>query len=76
LFWYLWPISKLDMVAHDSYFCQYYTSPYNRPWPVQRLMKGEGLKRNFVGSTWYGDKLVKMCPYACRPKEHPEWEFC
>ena len=74
--WYLWPVAKENMVCHDSYWCETFTSPYNRAWPTRRLMQGDTIYRNFVGSTWRKDKLDKKCPEQCRPKNHMDWEYC
>ena len=69
---YVWPVAKEDMVAHDSWHCQDFPSPMNRPWPVRRRVGGS----NFVGAI--GDKFGtrRECPIECRPKEHPEWTLC
>jgi hypothetical protein len=76
LAWYLWPIAKLDMVAHDSFYCKYFSSPHNWPWPVERLMTEEGAGRNFVGSMFDSHTVKLKCPMECRPEQHPDWEYC
>ena len=70
--WYLWPLVRKDMVAHDAYFCNHYEPLYTRPWPTRRHDEG----RNYVGSVWSKDKVRVSCPVECRPEEHKDWELC
>ena len=69
---YVWPVARQDMVAHDSWYCERFPSPMNRPWPVRRRRGG----RNFVGSASEGHSITRECPRECRPREHPEWTLC
>ena len=61
------------MVAHDSWYCERFPSPMNRPWPVRRERE-EG--RNFVGSVFEDHRITAECPAECRPRKHPEWTLC
>ena len=77
----VWPVAQKDMVAHDSYFCQYFASEFNRPWPTQRISgpnftAPENL--NFVGSKGEAIGLDNHweCPLECRPKNHSDWLLC
>ena len=77
----VWPHAEPDMVAHDSYLCEMYYSPNNRPWPTQRV-NGPNFTApevlNFVGSN--GGKIFlkqqSPCPVQCRPLEHQDWILC
>ena len=69
---YLWPTAKQDMVAHDSWFCEVFRSPMNRPFPVKRNVG----PRNFVGSSHESQEIVMECPFQCRPRDHPDWTLC
>ena len=69
---YMWPVAKGDMVAHDSWYCEWFSSPMNRAWPVRRELGG----RNFVGSAFEEHSITRECPSECRPRKHPEWTLC
>lgn len=67
----LWPVAQKDMTSHDSYLCRQY--PGSEPWPTRRV-DGE-----FVGDAfpWENEpRKPKVCPAACRPKEHQDWTTC
>ena len=64
-----WAVKKA--MQHDSYMCKNY--PISRPFPTQRKME----PNNFVASVVSENAtLWKRCPKACRPKDHPDWEYC
>jgi len=68
---YLWPWGKWNAISHDSYTCQKF--PRTQAFPTQRKME----KNNFVASVIAdNDMLKKTCPLKCRPKNHPDWEYC
>ena len=70
-FRYLWPWGKWNAISHDSYTCQKF--PRTQAFPTQRKME----KNNFVASVIAdNDMLKKTCPLKCRPKNHPDWEYC
>ena len=81
---YLWPIAQNDMICHDSYHCNVFKSPFNRPFPTQRKSGPDFSyieEWNFVGSnggTIYLDAWdsTMLCPEECRPKEHQDWLLC
>ncbi|XP_046449582.1 uncharacterized protein LOC124198012 isoform X3 [Daphnia pulex] len=70
---HIWPIARTNVVAHDSYCCQYF--PPARPFPTLRIGGG------FVGMV--GDlpandnSTAAECPQQCRPKNaSSEWRYC
>ncbi|XP_032791049.2 uncharacterized protein LOC116928079 [Daphnia magna] len=69
---YIWPIARTNMVAHDSYCCQYF--PHSRPFPNQR--KGGA----FVGMTGSlsadENSTAAECPRKCRPNVTSDWRYC
>ena len=68
---YLWPWAKWNAISHDSYTCQKF--PRTQAFPTQRKME----KNNFVASVIAdNDMMKKVCPLKCRPKDHPDWEYC
>ena len=69
---FLWPIAKQDMMAHDSYHCEFFKSPMNQPWPTRRPLDG----MNYAGARFARANLTSECPTECRPKNHPEWKLC
>ncbi len=83
---FLWPVARLDMVAHDSYTCQFMPlkSDMTRPWPSPRA-NGPNFSdprvNNYVGGIgrFFLDAkfpYAKKCPEKCRPKNHQDWIFC
>jgi hypothetical protein len=77
----VWPHAQKDMIAHDSYLCQVYINPNNRPWPTQRIA-GDNFTfpedLNFVGSNGGKISLQEQgeCPIKCRPSHHQNWLIC
>ena len=68
---YIWPWAKFDAMQHDSYFCKKYSG--TRAFPVRR--KNE--TNNFVASVVAQKQYIwKKCPEKCRPRDHPDWEYC
>ncbi|KAK7083244.1 hypothetical protein SK128_006725 [Halocaridina rubra] len=70
----LWPEMVGFMVSHDSFYCQVFKSGW-KPWPMQRK------NGDFVGNAWYrkefaNNKMKVMCPAACRPPDHQDWQYC
>ena len=58
-------------MQHDSYFCKKYSG--TRAFPVRR--KNE--TNNFVASVVAQKQYIwKKCPEKCRPRDHPDWEYC
>ena len=80
---HLYPvISKPDAktVVHDSYTCEYYDIPQNKPFPTKRNTTDDFKNGpyNFVATI---DGVIsiptfKECPKSCRPKEHQDWILC
>ena len=68
---HLWPSARYDMVCHDSYLCKKLRCSDIRSFPTRRNMSG---LFNFVGSN--GGILEEECPSECRPKKHPDWNYC
>lgn len=66
-----WHLIQDHLLAHDSYLCQRYANPNNRPWPTKRI---ENEPNNFVGSN--GGILTAQCPKKCRPVDHQDWIYC
>ncbi|XP_064094674.1 uncharacterized protein LOC135206989 [Macrobrachium nipponense] len=69
----LWP-SMWSVMAHDSFYCEVYSSGW-RPWPTERV------NGSFVGLPRYRREyanitLDKECPLACRPPNHLNWLYC
>ena len=78
---HLWPVAKMDLIAHDSYHCINYPNIGNRPFPTQRETSYDfqtGVKDNFVGSNSgsIGLRDSKPCPEQCRPITHQDWLMC
>ena len=69
---YIWKSFGQHMaVQHDAYLCKTYRGSI--PWPTKRLLE----PNNFVASVVTENAtLTKKCPRACRPKDHPDWEYC
>ena len=68
---YIWPWAKFDAMQHDSYFCRKYSG--TRAFPVKR--KNE--TNNFVAAVVAEKQYIwKKCPEKCRPRDHPDWEYC
>uniref|UniRef100_A0A0P5A3Z5 Lactosylceramide n=1 Tax=Daphnia magna TaxID=35525 RepID=A0A0P5A3Z5_9CRUS len=70
----VWPTVQYDVMAHDSYHCEYKgllnKSPLKMyPFPTERN-----------GSSFVGGVGLKLepskCPEACRPPDHKEWQYC
>jgi hypothetical protein len=76
------PHAENDTLAHDSYLCQstFISGSIIVPFPTQRLSgpnftKPKSEVPNFVGNT--GNYAIdKVCPVACRPKNHSDWKLC
>ncbi|KAK7068816.1 hypothetical protein SK128_009264, partial [Halocaridina rubra] len=70
----LWPEMVGFVVAHDSYLCDVFKSG-SKPWPTKRI------NGTFVGNRWFRGEVMKSefsskCPTACRPPDHPDWQYC
>ena len=71
IFRYVWPWAKKSSISHDAYTCKNY--PNTRGFPTQR--KNE--PNNFVASVVAENHtLWKICPKACRPRNHLDWTHC
>lgn len=69
---YIWPWGKWSAVSHDAYTCINF--PRTRPFPTQREFN---VPNNFVASVVEAqDVMREKCPEKCRPKNHPDWEYC
>eukprot|EP00094_Tigriopus_californicus_P005545 TCALIF_05342-PA protein Name:"Protein of unknown function" AED:0.08 eAED:0.08 QI:58/0.25/0.2/1/0/0.4/5/0/512 len=68
---YAWLYEQNDVLVYDSYLCQTYPNPNNRPWTSKRI---ENETNNFVGSD--GRILNVQCPSFCRPANHQDWTYC
>ncbi|XP_023348738.1 uncharacterized protein LOC111717469 [Eurytemora carolleeae] len=68
---YIWPAVKKTACVHDSYLCNSYPAPNNRPWPTKR--KNE--PGNFAASNGVA-QISYTCPKNCRPKDHLDWTKC
>lgn len=62
-------------MAHDSYCCDRF--PLTRPFPIRR----QGT--DYVAKVVHQELVIAkdhtppaICPEQCRPKEHPDWEYC
>ncbi|CAL4107631.1 unnamed protein product [Meganyctiphanes norvegica] len=69
----LWPEIQENVLMHDSYHCMRY--PESRPFPSQRF------NLTYVGQRTYRakyitDRIVRECPYKCRPLQHQDWLYC
>ena len=72
IFRYIWPWGKWSAVSHDAYTCINF--PRTRPFPTQREFN---VPNNFVASVVEAqDVMREKCPEKCRPKNHPDWEYC
>jgi len=69
-----------NTLQQDAYQCEKFKG--SLPWPTQRL---ESEAFNFVGSHSGINTIGKghkfcggdcKCPMSCRPKSHPQWEYC
>ncbi|TRY79475.1 hypothetical protein TCAL_06560 [Tigriopus californicus] len=72
---YVWPWAQELALVHDSFNCDKFRTPFTRAFPTQRLYE----LNNFVGSIRYSPEyqtLWETCPENCRPKDHPDWEYC
>ena len=57
---------------HDSYLCE--TFPNTQPFPIKRQKRKAN---NYAGAIYTEKHIVtEECPFACRPKSHPDWELC
>ena len=74
---YVWPWAQNMSVTHDSYSCERFSN--TRPFPTQRKMEPSNfagaIPREYVIRSDY-NTISTPCPIACRPPEHPEWEYC
>ena len=69
-------VSPVDSVQHDSYTCQRFPG-YTVPFPTRREAND---------TTQYLGQVVRPppaaaeklheCPAQCRPRQHPDWEYC
>ena len=70
---HIWPLVKDDSIHHDSYFCE--KNSGSTPFPTKR---DDQLR--FVGCYRPCKAVDKwkplICPIACRPKNHTDWEYC
>lgn len=68
---YIWPWGKWSAISHDSYSCQKF--PRTQAFPTQRKVE----MNNFIAAVISAnDVLREPCPKRCRPKNHPDWEYC
>ena len=68
---YVWPWAQNMSVAHDAYSCERFSN--TKPFPTQRKIEPS----NFIGSIpWENVINSTPCPTACRPPDHPEWQYC
>ena len=69
--WYVWPWTMSNSLSHDSYYCNVY--PHTSPFPTERKIESF----NYVSAFPFSFEPYKaVCPQKCRPKNHPEWEYC
>ncbi|XP_023347972.1 uncharacterized protein LOC111716729 isoform X2 [Eurytemora carolleeae] len=71
---FVWPAVQNEACIHDSYTCNLFPAPHNRPWPTQR----KNGTSNFVAASFRNQRLQpsQHCPELCRPKDHLEWKTC
>jgi hypothetical protein len=74
----VWPHAKSDVIAHDSFLCKVGYGKKPDPFPTQRRPANEtncfvGCVRPCCGK---GKMPFGECPNECRPKDHPEWNYC
>lgn len=75
LYKYVWPWAQKVALVHDSFNCDKYRTQFTKAFPSQRLYE----LNNYVGSISYPpdfQTLWEPCPENCRPKNHPDWEYC
>lgn len=75
---HVWPLSKSNVIAHDSFLCHHGYGNKPEPFPSQRTSANEtdcfiGCVRPCCGR---GKLPFGPCPLQCRPKDHPEWVYC
>jgi len=68
---YVWPWAKRDSMQHDSYFCKRYSG--TRAFPTRRKNETNNFVATVVAENMY---IWEKCPEKCRPREHPDWEYC
>ncbi|CAF3436162.1 unnamed protein product [Rotaria sp. Silwood1] len=74
----VWPQALSSIIVHDSFLCTKTYSKNSEPFPTQRPSANEincyvGCVRPCCddGKLPFGE-----CPKQCRPKDHPEWNYC
>ncbi|CAF0787175.1 unnamed protein product [Adineta ricciae] len=74
----VWPHAKSDILVHDSFLCKHNYGQKPSPFPTQRRSANE--TNCFVGCVrpccGRGKMPFGECPIECRPKDHPEWNYC
>ena len=88
---YVWNWAKASSISHDSYTCKNYPRTKGFPTqrknePNNFVASGKSELYNFVLFKLIfiflllvvaeNHTLWKVCPKACRPKNHPDWEHC
>ena len=58
-------------MQHDSYFCKRYSG--TRAFPTRRKNETNNFVATVVAENMY---IWEKCPEKCRPREHPDWEYC
>ncbi|CAF0935899.1 unnamed protein product [Rotaria sordida] len=74
----VWPQANSNVIAHDSFLCKKSYGKNSEPFPTQRPSANE--TNCFIGCPrpCCGDGKIPFgeCPKECRPKDHPEWNYC
>ncbi|CAF0727155.1 unnamed protein product [Adineta ricciae] len=74
---FVWKKVKNKSLAFDSYSCRQFGA---RPFPSKRppgICFVGCIRECCNNSTDYDRKfLPSICPVACRPKDHKDWEYC
>jgi hypothetical protein len=74
----IWPLAKRSAIAHDSFLCTHNYGIKSTPFPTRRVSANQ--TNCFVGCVrpccGRGNMPFGECPKECRPKAHPEWNYC
>ncbi|CAF1035016.1 unnamed protein product [Rotaria sp. Silwood1] len=74
----IWSHAKSSIIVHDSFLCKNNYGKKPEPFPTQRPSANE--TNCFIGCIRPCCSSGKMpfgeCPKECRPKYHPEWNYC
>ena len=74
---FIWDKIKIYSLIFDSFYCQKFGG---RPFPTKRLQGNYhlGCRRACCTNVLVNSscEYVPPCPKECRPRDHPEWEFC